>query len=238
MSSTVASLSMQFSATTPPRAEKDSSNTDSLSPPIDILYAKEDKDTLAYEHDRARHMKTLDRARTKARKAFAWGNASQSKTHQRDGSHGRGKSPRPPVALVEDSASLRTKGGKDEEGRELAGEYQPVGVKSGTPKQNQEFVWSTGASPFSEVRLADLVVLAAGTTGGQRKKRGGHAAGKGGLDGDFEIIPHVRSVIVLEDGVGLNGELDEGWECVQAEEDEKKGVKSYARVAAAALEGK
>lgn len=226
---TIASLSMRFPVTpTNGKVEKDSSNTDTLSPPLDILYTKEDKDTLAYEHDRARHMKTLDRARTKARKAFGWGNASAQYTSKRDGSHGRGKSP-----VVEEAENFG-KGGRNE-GRELAGEYHPVGVKVNSPKQNQEFVWSTG-TPFSEVRLADLIVLAAGTTGGsQRRKRGG---AKGGLDGDFEIIPHVRPVIVLEDGVG-HGELEEGWECVQAEEDEKKGLgKTYARVAAAAMESK
>lgn len=227
MPSTAASISS--STTAPVAVEKKDSSNSIPSSPLGFV----DKDTLAYEHDRARHMKTLDRARTKARKAFAWGNMSGSGHHgsKRDGSHGRGdKGARSPMV---DEASLR-KAGKDE-GRDLAGEYQPIGVKSTTPKQNQEFVWSTG-STFSEVRLSDLVVLAAGSTGNRSKR--GRGGGKGGLDGDFEIIPHVRSVIVLEDGVG-NGELDEGWECVQAEDQERKALgKSYARVAAAALESK
>ncbi|KAJ3495943.1 hypothetical protein NMY22_g19874 [Coprinellus aureogranulatus] len=171
-------------------------------------------------------MKTLDRARTKARKAFAWGNSSSLKAKGGDnGSYGKGKSPRPPLEDVHRN---------DSEGRDPAGEYQPIGAKSPGLKQDtsKEFVWSTGPTPFSEVRLADLVVMASST--GHRKKKGVHA-GKGGLDGEFEIIPHVRSVIVLEDGIG-NGELDEGWECVQADEDERRRGRRMRGWRAAAME--
>jgi hypothetical protein len=213
----------------PAVAEKEEQDATSLSPPVGLLYTKEDKDTLAYEHDRARHMKTLDRARTKAKKAFAWGNGSAlTASKRRDGSyaHTRGKSPKPPV-------SEEARKDSKEEGRELASEYQPIGAGGlGRPKKDSA-VFGAG-TPFADVKLADLVVFASS----KKSKKGNGPVGKGGLDGDFEIIPHVRSVIVLEDGVG-NGELDEGWECVQVEESGQMGPgKSYAKVAAAALEAK
>lgn len=219
---TVARLSMTF--TTPPALSEKKGQNAPLSPPvIDLLYTKEDKDTMAYEHDRARQMKALDRARTKAKKAFTWGNgASRTGTKRRDGSyaHARGKSPRPPLS---EEASKDTK----EEGRELASEYRPIGMNgSGRTKANS-LVYNVG-TPLTEVKLADLVVFA-----GSRKTK----KEKGGLDGEFEIIPHVRSVIVLEDGVGSD-ELDEAWECVQVEDNAAKAGKTYARVAAAGMEGK
>jgi len=75
-----------------------------------------------------------------------------------------------------------------------------------------------------EVSLADFVVT--------RKTRKG-------IDNDFEVIPHVRSVIILDDNQPHDIEIDEPWEHINGvDEDHRRSdpVKpsSYAMVVAQA----
>ncbi|EMD32676.1 hypothetical protein CERSUDRAFT_118701 [Gelatoporia subvermispora B] len=51
---------------------------------------------------------------------------------------------------------------------------------------------------------------------------------------DFEVIPTVRQVIVLEDGIALEAELDEPWEHISAEDadDKLESAPSYADIVA------
>ncbi|KAI0066647.1 hypothetical protein BV25DRAFT_1912695 [Artomyces pyxidatus] len=74
-----------------------------------------------------------------------------------------------------------------------------------------------------EVALTDLI--RPGKT--QRKRKGAEA--------DFEVIPHVRSVIVLDDCADVE-ELDEPWEYLSTASDESDGRKifSYAEIASKA----
>ena len=54
--------------------------------------------------------------------------------------------------------------------------------------------------------------------------------------GDFELIPHVRSVVVLDDKYFDTPDINEAWEHVSSdEEDRDKPVKgrSYAQVVSA-----
>ncbi|KAK2460104.1 hypothetical protein APHAL10511_007870 [Amanita phalloides] len=75
-----------------------------------------------------------------------------------------------------------------------------------------------------EVSLADFIVT--------RKSRKG-------IDNDFEVIPHVRSVIILDDNQPHDIEIDEPWEYITGvEEDQGRSGStkpiSYAMVAAQA----
>jgi len=75
-----------------------------------------------------------------------------------------------------------------------------------------------GGVPYKmELKLGDLVTA--------RKPRKGS-------DGDFEVIPHVRSVIVLDDFIGLDPNVEEPWEYIrgQFEEDGITPALSYAEI--------
>ncbi|KAF6748450.1 hypothetical protein DFP72DRAFT_820379 [Ephemerocybe angulata] len=194
--------------------------TQTPAPLSPLLYLKEDKDTLAFEHDRQKAKKTLDRARTKARKAFGgWGAAHppSSRDRDRERTNGNaGQEARRVVAGLED--------------RELAGLLSSPAETRIVQQDGMPLPVGVRKTPFTEVRLADLVLLAA-------------SAGEGGLDGEFELVPHVRSVIVLDEQQfqGQVGWEDGGWDVVESSESELssddgalgKGVKaSYAKVAA------
>lgn len=55
-------------------------------------------------------------------------------------------------------------------------------------------------------------------------------SGKG--DSDFEVIPHVRSVIVLDDNAPDELDADEPWEHIYGTDSEDNRGLSYAQVAA------
>jgi hypothetical protein len=51
-------------------------------------------------------------------------------------------------------------------------------------------------------------------------------------DGDFEVVPHIRSVIALDDNTPDELDIDEPWEHIYSTDcEENKGL-SYAQVAA------
>jgi len=72
----------------------------------------------------------------------------------------------------------------------------------------------------NEVKLADLIV--------SRKPRKS-------TEGDFEVVPHVRSVIVLDDSITPDIELDEPWEHVEGVKDHQPTAPalSYAKIVSA-----
>ncbi|RDB19493.1 hypothetical protein Hypma_013456 [Hypsizygus marmoreus] len=70
----------------------------------------------------------------------------------------------------------------------------------------------------SEVQLADLVT--------SKKPRHGREV-------DFEVIPHIRSVIVLDDNIPPDLDFDEPWEHIYGvDDDQTTHEPSYAKIAA------
>ena len=51
------------------------------------------------------------------------------------------------------------------------------------------------------------------------------------VDGDFEVVPHIRPVIVLDDNAIQDLDPDEPWEHVFVVDDHPVDALSYAKVA-------
>jgi len=79
------------------------------------------------------------------------------------------------------------------------------GVLLTPPMEVSEMSLSERVHYTPEVKLAELVTT--------KKPRKGKA-------GDFEVIPHVRHVIVLDDFTGHDLSIEEPWECIEGESDE------------------
>jgi len=76
------------------------------------------------------------------------------------------------------------------------------------------------------VQLADLLEDTIPTKNKKKPRRNAK-------DGDFEVIPHVRSVIALDDKAAPEPEIDEPWEHIYgADEDQLVHEPSYASIAA------
>ncbi|KXN85760.1 hypothetical protein AN958_10943 [Leucoagaricus sp. SymC.cos] len=114
------------------------------------------------------------------------------------------------------SAAASEKGGRlrEEDDVEDDGEL----VLSDSWKENLGGVPVVAEPPRYEFRLADLI-----RSGKPRKPKG---------DGDFEVIPHIRSVIVLDDNTPDEFDVDEPWEHVLNPDSEANKGPSYAEVAA------
>jgi len=78
-------------------------------------------------------------------------------------------------------------------------------------------------SPVRELEALDFEVLIKPAKVHKRKAE------------DFEVIPQVRSVIVLDDQIAATPELDEPWEHVTAEDEERIIGPSYAQIVASAM---
>ncbi|KAF5385018.1 hypothetical protein D9615_001022 [Tricholomella constricta] len=166
------------------------------------------KEARTWEHDRQRLKKTAAFVKSKARKAQhgqaqAQGGWSTAKLYDR---HSHSAAAR---ALLEDD--------------------EPVCGES-------EVDWDDAASPLrsprvelgregiehaplrAEVPLADLLI--------SRKPRHGRDSG-------FEVVPPIRSVIVLDDTIAPDLDFDEPWEHVSTDDaDEREPEPSYAKIAA------
>ncbi|KAG5642019.1 hypothetical protein DXG03_003792 [Asterophora parasitica] len=190
-----------------PASDENSSPRLPKSPPPPTLSVKEAR---TWEHDRQRVKKTAELIKSKARKAQAaahdgW---SPAKLYQRHSSHS--------------TVAVRT----------LLDDDQPVVAES-------EIDWDDVASPLrsshverdwelgrevvppgrSEVPLTDLLIA--------RKPR--HVRGRS----DFEVVPHIRSVIVLDDTTVPDVDFGEPWEHVDANEvNDHTPNPSYAKIAA------
>jgi hypothetical protein len=117
---------------------------------------------------------------------------------------------------------------REEDVDALDGFFSPTLTLDGT-KRRESLI-----TPFEpvkrEVKLEDLVVT-------PQKK-----AGRKTRDGDFEVVPHVRAVIVLDDNADVHDmDVDEAWEHVTLDNDDDEASSSsdggepvsYAKIAAA-----
>ncbi|EIN14266.1 hypothetical protein PUNSTDRAFT_140592 [Punctularia strigosozonata HHB-11173 SS5] len=102
--------------------------------------------------------------------------------------------------------------------RKLKADVLQVGRSTGDEER-------AGKSGRKEVTLGELTVFKPG-------RNRGHGRGRKAKDSNFEVVPHVRAVIALDDEPDLF-ELDEPWEYVNPDEDENHGP-SYAAVVAGA----
>jgi len=168
------------------------------------------KDTRAYDHERQRLKKAADFVKMRARKAQQGAGCDGGKSHHHRTGSGKDS--------VEGSAQLSEKGGRLQE-EDL--EYDELGeglVLSNSRKENMGIVTIMADQPRYEVKLADLI-----RPGKPRKPKG---------DGDFEVIPHIRSVIALDDNTPDELVIDEPWEHVYSTDCEEDRGLSYAQVAA------
>jgi hypothetical protein len=186
------------------------------------------KDLRAFEHNRQRVKKAADVAKMRARKAAA---VNPSRVI---------KSPRDCPLPSQKEKLLR-----EEDVDALDGVFAPTLTLDGT-KRRESLI-----TPFEpvkrEVKLEDLVVTPQKKAG--RKTRGKLASVLASatltfeyVDGDFEVVPHVRAVIVLDDNADVHDmDVDEAWEHVTLDNDDDEASSSsdggepvsYAKIAAA-----
>lgn len=168
-----------------------------------------DRDARAYEHERQRAKHAGEWAKRRASKATGVGRAA---VHA-----GRRAKSRKGGSDVEVDAFAVIPQGTD-------AESPTDGLGAGVLKRvslppNRDS--GTDAVPGVKVNLSEIMVLS------QRKLRPN-------VD-DFEVIPHIRSVIALDDVDNVHDmDFDEPWEHIYGEEkvsDDRFGRPSYARVA-------
>ncbi|KAL0069376.1 hypothetical protein AAF712_003396 [Marasmius tenuissimus] len=167
------------------------------------------KDQRAYEHDRHRNKQKQSRELSLGRKTFG-----------SVGSVGSGRRwlPMPSFTAVglsgwKDKSAGKTASGTDDVTSETGEDW--VETHGEVVREREQ-----GAFAGREAKLADLVVSV---------RKPGKVKGR---DLDFEFIPHVRSVIVLDDIIqtkDVPATVDEPWECVGGEEEKKE---TYANVVA------
>jgi len=176
-----------------------------------------DRDARAYEHERQRAKHAGEWAKRRARKATkGTGVGRASAVHA-----GRAKG-RKGGSDVDVEVSAVIPQGKD---AESPTDGLGAGVLKGVsfpPNQDSSGTDASKAVPGVKVNLSEIMVLS------QRKLR------KLNVD-DFEVIPHIRSVIALDDVDNVHDmDFDDPWEHIYGEEkvsEGKFGRPSYARVA-------
>lgn len=168
-----------------------------------------DRDARAYEHERQRAKHAGEWAKRRARKATK-GAGRASSVHG-----GRRAKSRKVGSDVEVDVFAVIPQGKDTE-------RTKDGLGAGLLKRVFSGENGTDAVPKAKVNLSEIMVLS------QKKLRSLNVD-------DFEVIPHIRSVVALDDIDHVHDlDLDEAWEHVYGEEkasDGKFGRPSYARVA-------
>ncbi|KJA27919.1 hypothetical protein HYPSUDRAFT_34146 [Hypholoma sublateritium FD-334 SS-4] len=203
--------------------------------PLDIAAAAipkvQERDMRAYEHDRQRTKRAGERALNRARKAAATGflgpagkRAPSGGREDRDAKRKlRGKLEVEIDAGVDavDRAASPIRAAMLIEGLSAAGPGACVGAIA---RANARAVQSVGDRMDVQVSFAELLEVS------QRKPRKGK-------EDEFELVPAVRGVIVLDDmptHVVHDMEIDEPWEHIESEESEGKTSKgaepSYAQV--------
>lgn len=185
------------------------------SPPIIVPNHKESR---AWEHDRQRLKKTADLVKTKARKAQGWAPS-------------RGIDPKTGLDTLDDDRAVLEASEHDLD------EVVPAPAL-GTTTTHLDYALS---APRTEVQLADLLISKKPRHGRgmyisstYRVFCGAHADAIANYTaGDFEVIPHIRSVIVLDDNMTPDLDFDEPWEHIYATEDDEhtSHEPSYATIA-------
>ena len=204
-----------------------------LNVPDAVLSASALKDRREHERARQRAKKAGDRAKGRKGHAYAHGHADiphvKAEREKRGGSGGSmGGGGLVPGADAEWDAARAAPDDVDLVRAQIA-----FGVFGAAWAQKE----------VREVRLADLVRPAKKA---HRKQGCGACCFLGSLiapaaaddgrfdaDADFELVPHIRSVIALDDAMDDASELDEPWEYVSGEtEGEVRKAPSYAQVVA------
>ncbi|KAF8655371.1 hypothetical protein AX16_003068 [Volvariella volvacea WC 439] len=175
-----------------------------------------DKDSRAQDHERQRAKKAEDVAKMRARKAQ---NLSASAAHSGGNVTSKLSVPKRPSSTSASAVSDMDIKLSLMEGMEIVESFnwQPV-----SPDWKLNHVDTRSPSDArTEVKLADLIT----TSTRKPRKRAEH---------DFEFIPHVRSVLVLDDAAAPEVTFDEPWEHIYGEDDTKPAFKgpSYASVVA------
>ncbi|KAK1218744.1 hypothetical protein PQX77_018541 [Marasmius sp. AFHP31] len=200
--------SLTFTQSSPlPANETSDRSQPSESEPLSLsMTSFSTKDQRAYEHDRHRSKQKQSRELSLGRKTF--------------GSVGSGRRWLPIPSFT--AAGLS--GWKDKGAGKPASGTDDVTSEAGEDwvETHGEVVREQEQATFAgrEAKLADLVVSV-------RKP-----SKVKGRDLDFEFIPHVRSVIVLDDIIqtkDVPATVDEPWECVGGEDEKKE---TYANVVA------
>ncbi|ETW86589.1 hypothetical protein HETIRDRAFT_145098 [Heterobasidion irregulare TC 32-1] len=180
-----------------------------LNVPDAVLSASALKDRREHERARQRAKKAGDRAKGRKGHAYAHDHADiphvKAEREKRGGSGGGGGGLVPGADAEWDAARAAP------DDVDLVRAQIAFGV----------FGAAWARKEVREVRLADLV----------RPAKKAHR--KQGCDADFELVPHIRSVIALDDAMDDASELDEPWEYVSGEsEGEARKAPSYAQVVA------
>lgn len=176
----------------------------------------QDKVTRAYEHERQRVKRAGDWAKRSARKATK-GTIRGTSVGRASAPHAARRVKNGKVGLdVDVDVDAVTPQGRDTEHPTDAGLLVSLSPSGDGGKDASKVV------PGVEVNLAEIIMLS------QRKPR------KPKVE-DFEVIPHIRSVIALDDAANVHDmDLDEPWEHIYGEgkvPDGTFGRPSYARVA-------
>ncbi|KAF5316347.1 hypothetical protein D9619_006539 [Psilocybe cf. subviscida] len=208
-----------------------------------ILGSKvQERDTRAYEHERQRNKRAAERAANRARKATYAGPFGVQSSAREGREANRKTRGRVEVEVDEDvqtvGKGISVLAGTLIEG--LSGANSSAGITA-IARANANAIRSVDAKrqasssvqkgdDIREVTLSDLVVQS------QRKAR------KTKVD-DYELVPAVRTVIVLDDMPSEDMDLDEPWEHVALSSEDNNGKEvangrlgehSYAAIAAAA----
>lgn len=190
-----------------------------------IPSSKLPKDARAYEHERQRLRKAADFVKMRARKAQQGAGWAGTKAHHRTGS---GRSYSGSTTPSEKGGRLREEDAEEDEGEGL--------VLSDSWKENLGVTTVAADQPRYEVKLADLI-----RPGKPRKPKGSYCLPQANPisnthyslgDSDFEVIPHIRSVIALDDNTPDELDVDEPWEHIYNTDSEDNKELSYAQVVA------
>lgn len=193
----------------------DATATDASTEPTPTTPAPESPAVLkavrAYEHDRHRAKKTAETERTRERKERKRSLGAPCHARPcRTAAHAHGR---------RSAARGVFKGGADLEEREDA-LLAPVACEY--EREERGAVDSETIPQRQDVRELGIHVLL------KPARAHKHRAD------DFEVIPNVRSVIVLDDHISATPDVDEPWEHVTAEDAEKDSAPSYAQIVASA----
>jgi len=190
-----------------------------------------DRDARAYEHERQRVKHAGEWAKRRARKTTIGGTAVGRPARARAAHAGRqakslkgGK-----VELEVDDGYVVTPQGRDTEyttAKMCDGSSAGLLTKVSLPPSEDGRTDAFKADQGVKINLSEIIMLS------QRKPRKPNAD-------DFEVIPHIRSVIALDDVANHDMDLDEPWEHIYVNNGEGKasdgaskfGRLTYARVA-------
>jgi len=162
------------------------------------------KDLRAMEHSRQRTRKTADLVKKRARKEQARSSTPKAVEAKRSSSGGAGHGHGPArkgKLLTEDELEML--------------DPTPLSASKNSTLLLEESA-NSAEVVRNEVKLTDLIVA--------RKARKGK-------DGDFEVVPHIRSVIVLDDNISHDAEPDEPWEHIDFDDEDDEAELSYAQIA-------